>query len=95
MKITLCLKPTPLKCAVPLLIVGASLLLPLRGYTWLFFQILWLPFSLFMNVPPFVAIDKPWYIMPPGAVFAAVCWAILLYLLLSIRIKRGTETRKS
>ncbi len=63
-----------------------GLALPLTEYVWLFYQILWRPFAPFLSFPPLVAIDKPFYIMRPGAIFAAVVWAAVIYLISSVRL---------
>jgi hypothetical protein len=88
--LTLDLKPTAAKIAIATILIGGACL-PVDDVDAAFitYQILWIPFSYFLRIAPFVASDKPWYIMQTGAVFAAVVWSALIYLLLSIkRVKR-------
>lgn len=57
----------------------------LDGLLMVFYNLLYLPFTLLYLPPPFVCRDKPWYVAPAGAVLAAVVWGVLLYLVTSVR----------
>ena len=87
MKISLNLRPTIFKAVVPLVLVGGAFL-PLEDYVRIFYQVLWIPLIPFLRFPPFVASDKPFFVMTEGAVAAGCLWSLIFYLLLSLRFQK-------
>ncbi len=88
MALHLYLQPTALKLIVPMIIIPCAFM-NLQDLGFGFYQCLWLPFSYFMRIQPFVYTDKPWFATMWGEGLAATFWSLLYYVALSIRIRRG------
>jgi hypothetical protein len=65
----------------------------IEPFSVLFREMLWWPFSFFLNFPPFVCNDKHWYVSPYGALLANAAWSFFIYV--SLSIKRPSDENPS
>jgi len=57
------------------------------GINLLIYNTLWIPFSYFLNFPPFTTDDKVILVAPLGALVTAIFWGFVFYLICSPEIK--------
>jgi hypothetical protein len=85
--ISINIKPTLFKISIPaILLIGSPW--PDIGIGFLIYNILWVPFSFFLNSPPFTYRDITSYVAPLGALVASVFWGLLFYFICSLQLKR-------
>jgi hypothetical protein len=90
MKLKLDFRPSIIKVLVPLLLIGGTQ----TGYTdfgYILYQILWVPFSYFLRIRPFVDPDRSYMTTMWGILLAAVAWSIIFYTILSVKICRSNR----
>ena len=93
MKLSMDLHPSWIKVLIVIFLIAGTQI----GYTdfsYILYQLLWVPFSYFLNFQPFEDPKRSYSTTMYGIVFAAVVWSGIIYLLLSVRLKKRDRQDK-